>query len=74
MVRIQNDVLRKKKIAYQAVLASPDGQVMMEDLKMYYGGSTLGKTPDESHHKAGSREVLLHIERMARSEKDALDG
>ena len=75
-----NEIQRKRKIAYQAVVASPDGKTMMEDLIQHFGGSSL-KRDKEGRMDAtamifrdGGREVLLHIERMARSEDNALDG
>ena len=68
------DETQKKKIAYQAVLASPDGKIMMKDLNRYFGRSTLGKTPEESHALSAKRELLLHIEMMGRSDKDAVVG
>lgn len=61
--------LLKKKAAYQAFFNTPNGKIILEDLNLAFGQSTLRKgsqgcDPYASIAAAGSREVVLYIEYM----------
>lgn len=52
---------------YIQVFTSSNGARVLEDLKRRFGGSALGRTPDESHARAAMAEVILHIENTVAS-------
>lgn len=61
--------LDRKRAAYHALFSTPNGKVVLEDLRAAFGQSTLkkgtdGLDPYASIASAGSREVVLYIEFM----------
>lgn len=58
--------------AYYLTFESPHGRVVLMDLLKRFGGQTFVEgAPDVSAFKAGSREVLLHINKV-RNRKEAV--
>ena len=73
-----NKALHEKLLAYRNVFASPEGQVVLEDLKYYFDRSLFIKVdgvidPNAVIAMAGSLEVILHIEQRMRTKQDAVD-
>jgi hypothetical protein len=72
------ELLRKKLLAYKEVFSTPNGQIVLEDLKSQFDGTTLQKKDGvidvhASIAAAGCREVVLYIEQMMRVKTNALD-
>jgi hypothetical protein len=71
------DMVRRKIQAYQRLFASPDAELVLEDLYQKFNGTTLKHKEgiidvNASIAAAGCREVLLYIEQLMRV-NDALD-
>lgn len=73
-----NEKSRKRIETFYAVFNSPQGKLVLEELKAQFGGNTLKKTKDGAIDAnaclaaSGAREVIIYIEEMLRF-KDVLE-
>jgi hypothetical protein len=67
--QLSNKNISEIKRLYTRVFNSPDGEALLDDLEMRFGGTTLKKVngtidPNASIAAAGCREVLIYINLM----------
>lgn len=51
--------------AAERIFATPEGKALMALLEWKFDGPVLGQTPEQSHAKAASREVVRYLQRLA---------